>query len=153
MHVKKTPSWAIKESEVTPESTYLNRKQFMKGIGASVIAGGLLATNPFSTFAAKTGIPAKPNSMYKIDDPPISKEELATNYNNFYEFTTDKGEVAELVEKWNIDNWKIEIGGLVDKPKTYDVEELVKLMSLEERHYRFRCQSFSPLQNSQNHES
>lgn len=138
MHVKKTPSWAIKESEVTPESTYLNRKQFMKGIGATMIGGGLLAASP-SSFAATTGIPAKRNPIYKVDEPPISKEELATNYNNFYEFTTDKGGVTGLVKDWNIDNWKIEIGGLVDKPKTYDVEELVKLMSLEERVYRFRC--------------
>ncbi len=138
MLIKTPPSWAINENEITPESVYLNRKQFIKGVGSAIAAGGLLLSDPIDLMAAKSGLPAKRNEAYKVKRP-ITKEKLATTYNNFYEFSFDKDDVHKEVEDWNIDNWKVEIGGLVEKPKTYDVEDLVKQMTLEERVYRFRC--------------
>lgn len=71
----------------------------------------------------------------------VTKEELATSYNNFYEFSLDKDEVKKKVENWKLDpNWKVEISGLVDKNKSFTVPELIKMAGgTEERVYRFRC--------------
>ena len=62
-----------------------------------------------------------------------------TSYNNFYEFTTSKEKVKELAHTLNTDSWTIEIDGLVEKPMTIDVQDLIKKYTLEERVYRFRC--------------
>jgi sulfoxide reductase catalytic subunit YedY len=96
---------------------------------------GLLAA------AAKEGgpYPAKRNPEFTLDRP-ITEEWAATGYNNFYEFhPTDKEAVKNRVGAFVTSPWKIEVTGLVNKPKTLDVDELVKTMPLEERLYRFRC--------------
>jgi sulfoxide reductase catalytic subunit YedY len=65
--------------------------------------------------------------------------EAVTNYNNYYEFTTDKEGVAPMSRDFVVRPWTVEVGGLVNKPKTYDVDELIKRFTLEERIYRLRC--------------
>jgi methionine sulfoxide reductase catalytic subunit len=132
MLIKIPKGWEIPEREATPESAYLNRRQLIKAAGF-IGAGGLLA-------AAGTGpYPAKRNAEFTLDRP-ITEEYAATGYNNFYEFDPDNKEaVKDKVGAFQISPWKIEVGGLVNKPKTFDIDDIVKNMPLEERLYRHRC--------------
>ncbi len=124
MTIKSKPSWDIPENEVTPEGVYRQRRKFMQG-GASALAAFAL------------------NSTYQWKDSSrqITKEDLALSYNNFYEFSLEKGEVRKKVEGWKLSaDWKVEVTGLVEKQNTYLLEDLIKLAGgEEERIYRFRC--------------
>ena len=111
-------------SDVTPESLWLNRRGFMAG------AVALAATPAF----AVTGKP----SALSTDQKPNSFEEI-TNYNNFYEFGFGKEDPARYASALTTDPWSIEIGGLVDRPGSYGVEDLAPDNALEERIYRLRC--------------
>ena len=129
-----------KTETVTPETLFLNRRKFMK----TTMLASAAATLPWRAWSEISLAGAKLNEKYKnllpTDTP--TKEEVATSYNNFYEFSLEKDEVKKRVEKWNLDKqWKIEISGLVDKPKSYSLEDLISLAggSIEERIYRFRC--------------
>jgi methionine sulfoxide reductase catalytic subunit len=125
MLIKNRPSWQISENEVTPESIYHDRRRFIQDGMAAMAA---FAVNP---------------GFAKVDsDRKLTKEELATSYNNFYEFSLDKGEVKSKVDSWKLNekDWKVEVTGLVEKKKSYSIEELAKLGGgEEERIYRFRC--------------
>lgn len=126
-------------SDVTPEQVFQERRTLLKA------AGYLGATTLLSqmAMATKRGLPAKNNAEYKVDEKnrPVTKEELATSYNNFYEFSLDKGEVKPKVEAWKLNpDWKVEVTGLVDNKKSYSVDELIEMAGgVEERIYRFRC--------------
>ncbi|ECQ5527286.1 molybdopterin-dependent oxidoreductase, partial [Campylobacter jejuni] len=114
---------------ITPEKLYKQRRNFLKlGAGAlissSVLASKLSALN----FTSDTN----PNKL------EISDEELATNYVNFYEFSTDKRKAVSLAQNFNTQNWKIDISGEIEKPLTLSMEDILKF-PLEERIYRFRC--------------
>lgn len=130
-----------KTEKITPEYLFLNRRQFMKNsIWASVIAAF-----PYHARAEISLTGAKLNEKFKslLSNDQLTAEDIATSYNNFYEFSLEKDEVKKRVEKWNLSlkDWKIEVTGLVEKPKTYSLEDLISLAggSLEERIYRFRC--------------
>ncbi len=124
MIIQNKPSWQISENEVTPEDVYLRRREFIKAGSAAMAA---FAVNP----------------LYKVNDPDrqMTDEKLALSYNNFYEFSLEKGEVQKKVENWKLaDPWKVEIAGLTDEKKTYTLEDLIKMAGPEEeRIYRFRC--------------
>ncbi|MEZ5989017.1 MAG: protein-methionine-sulfoxide reductase catalytic subunit MsrP [Planctomycetota bacterium] len=92
-----------------------------------------------SAFAPGTPMKAPRND--KVPDPrrAITPEKLATHYNNFYEFSLDKERVWKLVDRFKTEPWSVEIDGLVEKPGTYTIEDLEKLVPPEERVYRFRC--------------
>jgi methionine sulfoxide reductase catalytic subunit len=137
MVIKVPEGWELPEREATPESIYLNRRQILKAAGfmASGI-GGLLSA---ATTAGKNPYPAKQNPEFTLDRP-VTPEWAATSYNNFYEFNQeDKTAVKNLVGPFNISPWKVEVTGLVNKPKTYDVDDIVQTFPLEERLYRHRC--------------
>lgn len=157
MPIIKIPNgWEISESLVTPEEVFMNRRKFLKVLGFS----GFGAWSLFSDFSHETleansqnsgvqGVrrsiprpkppyPAPRNSKYRIDRA-ITTEKVAASYNNFYEFTTDKGRVWQLAEDFETRPWEIEVTGHVHKKRKFDVDELIKLMPLEERVYRFRC--------------
>lgn len=133
MLIRIPKGWEIPEREAAPESVYQDRRQFLQALGFGGL-GSLVAA------AATTGgpYPAKRNPKYELDRP-ITEEWAATGYNNFYEFTLDKQRVKDMVDKFQISPWKVEVGGLVNKPRTYDVDDLVRRMPLEERTYRMRC--------------
>jgi sulfoxide reductase catalytic subunit YedY len=138
----------IPSSEITSESQYLSRKQFLKAAGI-VTASALLAAcgvqsaanTPGSEAAAPTADATPPAAAQNTDElgDALTSFEAVTNYNNYYEFTTDKGGVAELSKNFPTSPWTVEVGGLVSQPKTYGVEDLVKLFPIEERIYRLRC--------------
>jgi sulfoxide reductase catalytic subunit YedY len=135
------PEWHIPESRVTPEKFFLNRRRFFKQMGLA--GAGALAAQSFLADAAPASAaakiyPAKRNADF---DPgwPLTEEKVAATYNNFYEFTTQKERVHQLTGAFEIDPWQVEIGGLVEKPLKLDARELIEMLGVEERVYRFRC--------------
>jgi sulfoxide reductase catalytic subunit YedY len=142
--------WKIRESLVTPESTYLNRREFVKAVG---IAGvGLWARCADGKDLEEAGTPeidmgsptlkvlhpAKRNELYTVGRN-LTKEGVSENYNNFYEFSPNKEQVKDLVGGFVTHPWKIEVSGHVKNPGTYDLDDLAKRLNFEERVYRFRC--------------
>jgi methionine sulfoxide reductase catalytic subunit len=140
----------IKPSEITPEHIYLSRRQFMKGLGAVAAGSFVLAAcgeQVLETGESPTGNtplgptptidPALSQAVDELDDPVNAYEEI-TNYNNYYEFTTNKERVADLAKDFTTEPWTVEVGGMVNNPKTYDIDDLRKF-DQEERIYRLRC--------------
>jgi len=138
MLIKTKKSWELPESAVTAEPFYRNRRSFLKWAGFGLAA---LAVNPHGLLGATQGFPSQLNHRYTLRGHKPTAYKYITGYNNFYEFTTDKGKVAELANRgWKTEPWTLEIGGLVEKPVKIDVNELIKKMGgLERRIYRFRC--------------
>ena len=129
----------IKSSEITPKSLYLSRKDFLKTMGI-VTAGSLLAACA-PNLAETSAPPVNLSSIETADElgDPLNSFEQITNYNNFYEFTTDKAKVADLVGPFVTDPWTVEVSGFVNNPGSFGVDELIKLFPPEERIYRLRC--------------
>jgi methionine sulfoxide reductase catalytic subunit len=130
----------VKSSEITPYSQYLSRRDFMKAAGIATGSALLAACAPDATGtpAPEGEMPAFPAKSDEIGDPANSFEDI-TNYNNYYEFTTDKAGVARLAPKFNPNPWTVEVYGLVNNPKTYGIEDLLSQFTQEERIYRLRC--------------
>jgi sulfoxide reductase catalytic subunit YedY len=139
----------IRSSEITPEHVYLSRRKFMKGIGALALSSAALAacgTNatdpkanlPTSTFSPDSFMAdptADPNAP---PDTPTSLDDI-THYNNYYEFSQAKEPVADMAKNFKTTPWTVQVGGFVQNPKTYGVEDLLKKFPQEERIYRLRC--------------
>lgn len=119
------PAW----TDVTPKADFLNRRHLMAGVGALALAG--IAGPAMARFSAQP-------SKFSTDAKPNTFDEI-THYNNFYEFGWDKTDPANHADQLVTDPWTVEIGGLVDKPGKYDLDDLVKPETLEQRIYRFRC--------------
>lgn len=141
------PSWKISENEVTSENIYFNRRQFLKGlisvsIGASLTPlMGCQKSNSqpiLEEIIRLPSIEATKNPQFSQLDRPITDEILAAQYNNFYEFGGTKN-IWLNAQKLPLENWKIEVTGLVKNPKIYDLDDLQKVFPIEERIYRFRC--------------
>ena len=136
----------IPSDEITPEETFLNRRFFMK---SAIFAGSSLATAAlYRAFSprpevANTGAAISTVSE-ALDLPPLAADEAPNTfteiagYNNYYEFSTDKSAVAAKAKNFVTDPWTLTIGGLVNKPRTLDLSDLLKFESVE-RVYRFRC--------------
>jgi len=141
----------IKAGEITDEKAYLNRRFFMR---AAILAGtagvtGLLYRKlnlPPAVVEERpkiAGLITAPSDEamrngFKVNEPLTSFEAI-TNYNNFYEFDTEKRAVASAAEGFVSRPWTVEVGGLVNKPKTFDIDDLLKIAPPEERIYRHRC--------------
>jgi sulfoxide reductase catalytic subunit YedY len=136
--IKIRKSWGITESEVTPESIYLRRREFMK---ASGMLGTALLLNPWMTAGASIPVgDYQRNVITPVgEDEEITPENDATSYNNFYEFGSGKDDPAENSTKFTTDDWKITVGGECAKPGSYSLEDLIKPFDIEERVYRLRC--------------
>ncbi len=134
MLVRRAP--IFRESDVTRESVYLNRRGFMVGLGAVAVAGaaGKAAAAP----PTPAPLASTPNSAYRLSDPP-TKWEDATSYNNFYEFGVNKDDPARLAHTLKPRPWAVQVDGLVAKGRPFDVDDLVKVAPLEERIYSLRC--------------
>lgn len=111
-------------SDVTPETCFLNRRNFLAA-GAAALATPAL------------GLGGKP-SGFSTDEAPNSFEDI-TNYNNFYEFGTGKTDPAQYSGRLRTAGWSVAIDGMVDRPGSYGVEDLAPDAALEERIYRLRC--------------
>src|SRR5436305_6981180 len=114
MLIKIPKGWEIPERDATPERVYLNRRQLLAAAGFVGLEGLVRA----ATGDKKSPYPAKRNSEFALDRP-VTEEWAATGYNNFYEFGTDKEAVKNNVGKFNPRPWKVEVTGLVAKPRTF----------------------------------
>jgi sulfoxide reductase catalytic subunit YedY len=129
----------IRSSEITPESLYLSRRDFLKGMGIVSASAMLLAAcsgQPGTLTDVPGKVKASPTPL-EVDEP-LTSYEAVTNYNNYYEFTIDKEDVARKAMNFSTSPWEIEVGGLVNNPKVYDLDDLMKF-SQQERIYRLRC--------------
>ena len=144
-------------SEITPEHIYLNRRKFMVGAGSVAVGAlALAACGPGQPAApnAASNVPkvtfkdlpaalasAEPQASTDKDElgDPLNSFEEITNYNNFYEFSQVKESVAPLSQNFNTLPWQVEVTGMVNNPKTYDIDDLIKRFSQEEHIYRLRC--------------
>jgi sulfoxide reductase catalytic subunit YedY len=140
----------IKDSEVTDKHLYLNRRLFIRGaaLATTATATTLLyrKLNPPPVEVQK-GQPlssiTKKNSEEAVKEGFIVRDQLTsfediTNYNNFYEFSTDKSSVASAAQGFITRPWQVSVGGLVNKPSTFELDDLLKFPQ-EERIYRLRC--------------
>jgi sulfoxide reductase catalytic subunit YedY len=143
MVVRVKTSADVASSEITPERVYQSRRQFIRAAGAGVVgaaAGALWAAGETSVGRAQAGLAplTAKKSPLSTSEPPHSWEQI-TNYNNYYEFGTDKADPAKYAPKLTVKPWTVKVDGLVNKPGNYGVEDLVDFKQLEERVYRHRC--------------
>ena len=140
----KFKSVPVKPSEITPKDVYLSRRDFLKQMGIVTAGAALLAAcNTDLPEEEVSASPADPGSApaQEASAPPdeLTDHEAAINYNNYYEFTTDKERVASLAKDFKTAPWTVEVTGLVNNPKTYGIEDLLSGFTQEERIYRLRC--------------
>jgi sulfoxide reductase catalytic subunit YedY len=133
----------IPSSEITPKSLYLNRRKFLAGgalAGAAGLVGGSLGRLVFPSILAQanTAISGIQKSSFSTTEK-ITPSKDVTNYNNYYEFSTDKYEPAVLAKDFKTRPWTVTIDGLVDKKQVLDVDAIIKMAAPEERIYRHRC--------------
>tara|TARA_E500000081_G_scaffold111006_1_gene113186 strand:+ start:1949 stop:2863 length:915 start_codon:yes stop_codon:yes gene_type:complete len=114
----------LKQSEVTNEQIFVNRRHLLAGLAGIGLAGGL----PSALSAAQRAEELVPNEWEDI-----------TSYNNYYEFGTGKSDPAKYAGALTTAPWSVEINGLVDRPAVYHLEDILQKMAIEERIYRFRC--------------
>lgn len=133
----------ILSSEITPKSVYVNRRKFLAGAamtGAAAVVGLGLREIAVPAMRAQAG-----NKIDGIKKSPFSTTETITpfkdvaNYNNYYEFSTDKYGPAELAKNFHTRPWKVKIDGLVQKKQELDIDSIIKIATPEERIYRHRC--------------
>jgi sulfoxide reductase catalytic subunit YedY len=134
--IKIKKDWEISENLVTKKEHFLNRRKFLKGMGAAT-GVSLLPNWALQAKAELKNLDFQRNQQYQKDG--VTAEKLFTTYNNFYEFGLDKQSVKTRAKNLPNRPWSLEVGGLVKKPKTWDIEDILKKMPLEERIYNFRC--------------
>ena len=151
MKSHKLKSVPVKPSEIIPEHLYINRRKFISSLGFTSAAAFMAACAPQlgqpsgSPAASPTASPNPANTLQPAgasstdvgSDEPLTDFEAITNFNNFYEFSFDKEEVAPLSEGFKTSPWNIQVGGLVKNPLTLGIEDLS--FPVEERIYRMRC--------------
>jgi sulfoxide reductase catalytic subunit YedY len=137
MEMFKSRSQPIRPSEITDESVWRARRRLLlQAPGALALAASL----PGRAQAVPVGqdLSFTPSQRWKLDDMPTSESDV-TSYNNFYEFGTGKEDPARHSGKFKTEPWTLQIDGLVNKPLTLDMDQILKLAPLEERIYRLRC--------------
>jgi sulfoxide reductase catalytic subunit YedY len=137
----------IPSSEITPQGVYLNRRSFMRaGLLAATAAGTAVIyrqLNRVSLDAAESApltglVTADATSGFRVNEPRTPRASIL-NYNNFYEFSTDKDGVAAAAAGFKTTGWTVEVGGLVHKPRMFDMDDIRRISPPEERVYRMRC--------------
>lgn len=142
MLIRNRRGWELPESAATPESVFRDRRRLLAGLAAGPI---LIAAAPLAGFRTaraaddpSAGLyPVPRNPRYTLDRE-ITPEELATSYNNFYEFGSSK-DIVEAARQLPIRPWTVVIDGMVEQERTIDIDDLLAQMPLEERLYRLRC--------------
>ncbi len=137
MNIIRKKSWQISENLVTSKELFEKRRSFIKLGAASLVASGSIME-----LLAKENIPNITLDFIKDENKnalKLNTYEQITSHNNFYEFTTKQSAVKDMAHTLQTDNWKIKIDGLVENPMEIDLDDLKKMLTLEERIYRFRC--------------
>jgi len=123
----------LRHSDVTPKQFYLNRRRFLAA--GSAIAGAWALPTPAGATMKLNNVT---KSAYTVNEKITSRDDI-TSYNNYYEFGTDKAEPSRYANTLRPSPWQVVVDGLVNKPKTYDLDSIMKIAPLEERIYRHRC--------------
>lgn len=152
------PDWQLRSRDATDADVYAERRDFIRKLGLGTI--GLVlgpsvlnacagqtsdrqaVSGPLDTIpknAPRDGLPAARNAEFVVPERALTDRTAAATYNNFYEFDGSSKVVWQLTDKYEPFPWTIEVGGIVEKPFTVDVTELIRTFGLEERIYRFRC--------------
>ncbi|MGF1725262.1 protein-methionine-sulfoxide reductase catalytic subunit MsrP [Photobacterium nomapromontoriensis] len=149
MLIKKTARWSLTENEATPESIYHKRRDILKKLGITLIGMPLASQAHAGILDIFSDEKTKPNDNRRPLETqlsPLSDRKLALTpenkilqYNNFYEFGTDKSDPAERAQHFKSDPWQIQVGGMVRHPQTLDYDDIFRAFPLEERIYRLRC--------------
>ncbi len=135
------------EKEITPPDVYFNRRLFLRtGIVAATTAATAIAYRKLNGVDLQS-VDRKPIDNltkptapgYVVQGEELTPRDSIVNYNNFYEFTTNKDGVAGAAADFKTDGWKVEIGGLCAKPRVFDMDAIRKVSAPEERVYRMRC--------------
>ena len=135
----------IRSSEITPESVYLDRRRFLStaaGIGVVAAGGGvgaLLACAGSGEAEGKALTGGRGGGGAGVEPDEVTEERRVTEFNNFYEFGTDKGDPAENAKDFRTRPWTVAVEGMVHKPGVYQLEDFVRGAKIEERVYRLRC--------------
>jgi methionine sulfoxide reductase catalytic subunit len=129
----------VRSYEITPKDVYFSRRDFIKAAG--VIAGSVALAACAPSAVELANAPTVVPGSVKTDElgNPANTFSEITNYNNYYEFSTNKEAVANLVKNFNPSPWTLEVSGMVGKPRTFGMEDLLSLFPQEERIYRLRC--------------
>lgn len=125
----------IAPSEITSQDLFAQRRRFLTG-GAALMAAPFLPSGAMASSREK--LPGVVKSPWTVDEPLTSYERLTT-YGNFYEFGPDKDSPVRHAGRLKTRPWTITIEGEVAKPRTFGMEDILKLAPLEERIYRLRC--------------
>ncbi len=132
MLIRRAPRFTT--SEITDPALYLSRRELISGTAALVMAPGLAA----AATPALQALSATRNAAFSVSEAP-TKAEAAMTYNNFYEFGVNKDDPSRLAHTLRPRPWAVQLDGFVNKPKTFDIDELMRLFPLEERVYSLRC--------------
>lgn len=144
---KFTPSVKLTDNDVTDESVYRQRRQFLKTLGfvgaSAALSGpaqafGLFGSDDKTPAASTQPLVFTKSAKYQTSETQTPYDKVTT-YNNFYEFGTDKSDPAENAQGFKTDPWTLTIDGMVENPLTLDHGALTKRFALEERIYRMRC--------------
>src|SRR5580704_4814027 len=131
----------IPSSEITPKSLYLNRRKFLAGAALAAAAAGVglrEVVSPSVKVRANAKIDGIKPSSFSTNET-ITPYKDVTNYNNYYEFSTDKYEPAGLAKDFKTRPWTVTIDGSVKKKQVLDIDSILKMSAPEERIYRHRC--------------
>lgn len=134
----------IPASQLTSETVWTGRRKWLRDAGLAAAGMGLGALAPAGASAQAVGEgaaglwKAPRNPAYSVDEDLTSEHDVSS-YNNFYEFGTGKGDPARYGDKLSLHPWTVSVEGEVAKPRTFDLDDLLKLAPLEERVYRMRC--------------
>ncbi len=146
MLIRKTPSWAIKPSEITPKAVFESRRGFMRSAGmlglgtiAGAITGGMTGASKAQADSGLSFTKSTTHTLGALGEDMLTDQSAATSYNNFYEFGTGKDDPLTGARDFKPLPWTVSIEGEVANPGVYDLEDLIKPHMLEERVYRFRC--------------
>jgi len=133
-------------SEITPPDAYLRRREWLQqvAVGAGTLGlAGWAARDARAQMARPGKLAPLPGAKSVVPGAAsmeaVSAYDDASQYNNFYEFGTDKSDPAAYAKQFKTRPWTVQVEGLVKTPKTYGIEELLKLSAMEERIYRLRC--------------
>ncbi|MDB4880648.1 MAG: Sulfoxide reductase catalytic subunit yedY [Gemmatimonadetes bacterium] len=136
----------LPSSEITPESTWLRRREFIAratglGVafaGATLLGGAACGRREEGAADAANGAPPADGGPASLADKPTPYEDI-TSYNNYYEFGTDKADPRANAGGLRTRPWTVQVDGLVKRPASYAVDDLLRPHALQDRVYRHRC--------------
>lgn len=139
--------FTLPSAQITPEEIYLNRRTLLKALGliglqawpllSACTSDSLEGRELGGTLVNLNVLQAQKNTTYTLDRPLTERKEAA-KYTNFYEFSSGK-QTWKFVEQFLIRPWQMAVTGMVKRPRVFDIDELIRMMPLEERTYRHRC--------------